>query len=278
MNTHRRKLLPMLAVVGVTVMILAIQAGSRPVQAAAAATVDDLPPTFPLFLYGTVHVNDSPVITGTVVSAWCGGVKVAQSTTQDQEGDAWYGMDIPGDDPETTSIKEGCVDDEVVSLTIDGVLAAQTVLWEAGSSIELHITGTLSIAVKKDISPDQITWYPANDVGAAPFLIVGDPLWWRIGVTNTGSLTATLTMTDVYSSSALSLATACAPPPPTTLAHHPQAGSSYQCVLSGTVAEGAHRNVVTATLTYETNTITGADGAYYQGTTKTSVYLPLVLR
>jgi hypothetical protein len=134
------------------------------------------------------------------------------------------------------------------------------------------------IQVDKAISGDGTIWIGADTEATQATLRADTELWWRIGVTNTGSLSATLTVTDVYSGALLSLANACDPPPPTILRPYPQFGSTYTCVLSDTVAEGAYHNVVTATLAYGTTTIAGTDGAHYLGIADFPVYLPLVLR
>ena len=58
-----------------------------------------------------------------VVSAWCGAVSPRLTSTVVASGESWYfNLDIPGDDPETLGVKEGCSSDEIVSCKNGGFL------------------------------------------------------------------------------------------------------------------------------------------------------------
>jgi len=104
-----------------------------------------LPPTPPSSPYGTVRVNGARVPDGTVVSAWCGGVSYRLTSTVVTSEESWYfNLDIPGDDPETLDVKEGCTPSEIVSFKIDDSWAPEKMQWVSGSSGRLDLTGASS--------------------------------------------------------------------------------------------------------------------------------------
>ena len=101
------------------------------------------PPIIPFSPDGTIKVNNANVPDGTEVSAWCGGVSYRQTSTVITSGASWYfNLDIPGDDPETSSVKEGCTSNETVSFKIGDLTASQTAPWVSGSAIRLDLTAT----------------------------------------------------------------------------------------------------------------------------------------
>jgi hypothetical protein len=98
------------------------------------------PPPLPFSPYGTVKVNNANVVDGTIVSAWCGGVSYRQTNTITTSGASWYfNLDIPGDDPETPGVKEGCTSNETVSFKIGDLTASQTTPWVSGSAPRLDL-------------------------------------------------------------------------------------------------------------------------------------------
>jgi hypothetical protein len=96
------------------------------------------PPILPYSPYGTVMVNGLAVADGTMISAWCGGVKYAQTATIFDDGASWYSMDIPGDEAGTTEI-EGCYAGQPVRLMIGGSISDQTPTWQSGVSEQINL-------------------------------------------------------------------------------------------------------------------------------------------
>ncbi len=94
-------------------------------------------PPQPFSPYGLVQVDGADVAGGTVVSAWCGGVKYRETTTQMQTvggvTHSWYfNFDIPGDDPDTPA-KDGCSANETVAFRVGTLVAGQTAPWTSSS-------------------------------------------------------------------------------------------------------------------------------------------------
>jgi hypothetical protein len=114
-----------------------------------------LPPTPPSSPYGTIRVNDARVPDGTVVSAWCGGVSYRLTSTFVTSEESWYfNLDIPGDEPETLDVKEGCTPNEIVSFKIGDSWATEKAQWVSGSSGRLDLTGSSGTTVARQ------TWLP----------------------------------------------------------------------------------------------------------------------
>ena len=100
-------------------------------------------------VYGKVRINGDFVPEGTIVSAWCGGEKIVENkTSRDQQNEAWYLLDIKGDDPFTPDL-EGCEGGETVQFNIRELEADQTVHWEAG-------TGPIQLDLSADAPMNQI--------------------------------------------------------------------------------------------------------------------------
>jgi hypothetical protein len=105
------------------------------------------PPPLPYSPWGTVKVNGQNVPEGTVIGAWCGGVKVAETLSEVNLGESGYGLDIPHDNPDTPG-KDGCADGETVAFTI-GLLEAEAqksgspgepIEWVSGVSEQVNLT------------------------------------------------------------------------------------------------------------------------------------------
>ena len=74
------------------------------------------------------------------------GVPYKQTATVTYLGESWYAnLDIPGDDPETTAVKEGCVAQETVSFKIGDLWADQTAPWVSGSSPRIDLTAASAL-------------------------------------------------------------------------------------------------------------------------------------
>ena len=111
-----------------------------------------LPPTLPFSPYGAVRVNGARVTDGTVVSSWCGGVSYRLTSTVVASEESWYfNLDIPGDDPETPGVKEGCTPNEIVSFKIGDSWATQKAQWVSGSSGRLDLTGFSGMTLPRRI-------------------------------------------------------------------------------------------------------------------------------
>jgi len=107
----------------------------------AASPRSPLPmPIPPYQVYGLVRINNNFVPAGTLVSAWCGGVKYVEDATVDYNFETWYKLDVPGDDPLTLAIKEGCSSGEVISFKIASDDADQTLPWSEGFPIQLDLS------------------------------------------------------------------------------------------------------------------------------------------
>ena len=99
------------------------------------------PPPNPLGIAGTVKRNGVNAPLDAVVSALCDGISYATSGIILFEDETWYSLDIPGDDPGTGGVKEGCSQGETVEFYIDELQADQTVLWSS-TSYRLDLTYT----------------------------------------------------------------------------------------------------------------------------------------
>ena len=75
-------------------------------------------PPFPYEPLGTVKVNGENVPPDTEVGAWCGGIQYTSSLVEFYEGETWYSLQVPGDDPETEGTIEGCTAGETVRFTV----------------------------------------------------------------------------------------------------------------------------------------------------------------
>jgi len=98
-------------------------------------------PNLPVVFYGQVQVNSVNALSGTSVSAWVAGVKVAETIVVFENGLSVYSLKILGDDPDTTD-REGGIDGDSVSFKIDGFDAQQAGFWESGevSILDLSVT------------------------------------------------------------------------------------------------------------------------------------------
>jgi hypothetical protein len=111
--------------------------GNRGGQAAPAEP--QATPDQPHTVVGRARVDGIFVPEGTRISAWCNGVNVTEEPTIDYEGEAWYVLDIPAENPSIP----GCNSSEVISFKIAGFDADQDpVPWAAGGYTELDLTAT----------------------------------------------------------------------------------------------------------------------------------------
>jgi hypothetical protein len=97
-------------------------------------------PPLPSGFYGTIKVNGSNVVNGTVVRALVNGVQYATAQTFTYNGESWYSILVPGDDPSTPSIIEGGVQGNTVVFAVADNDVAQTGTWASGTNIQLDLT------------------------------------------------------------------------------------------------------------------------------------------
>jgi hypothetical protein len=246
-------------------------------RSGVAAVVQQTIPSQPMHLYGTVQVNETHVITGTLVSAWCSGAQVAQTAAFTTTGysETWYQMDVPA----ATDPNGGCASGETVSFRIDALPAPQTVAWSSASgSVEQPLTSTLAVAVNKQISSDGVTWVAADTREAALPLEAGDPLTWRIAITNTSPVTVALLLTDTLQRGpSPDLYSVCDPVPPATLGAAGAPSAAFACELGDAAQAGTRQNALHAEVSAGAFTFVGMDVAHY-AVALNRIYIPLVMR
>jgi hypothetical protein len=108
--------------------------------APAYAQDDEFPPQRPHYFAGTVSTSSGPVPEGTVVDAWVEGIKKAETAVTAQ---STYELLVPGEYGD---------DGKIVSFTVGGVQASQTVAWASG---EVNYNFDLTISALPDGS-----WFP----------------------------------------------------------------------------------------------------------------------
>jgi len=94
----------------------------------AAAMSPLTPPPLIFKPYGIVVKGGIDAPPGIELSAWCGGVQYAVTTTESFNGDTWYAVEVPGDNTSTPA-KEGCAIGETVVFKAEGVETDQTAPW-----------------------------------------------------------------------------------------------------------------------------------------------------
>jgi hypothetical protein len=99
-------------------------------------------PPRPFSPYGTVMIDGANVPVGVPVGASCGGVVYASQPVFIVGDESWYALNVPGDDPSTTSIVEGCDPGETVNFTVVGLSADQTAAWISGGTLLLPLTAS----------------------------------------------------------------------------------------------------------------------------------------
>lgn len=230
-----------------------------------APTGPAAPPKLPFNPYGTVKLNDANVEPGTLVGGWCRGMLWDEFPAELAEGETWYSLEIPGDDPATPEV-EGCSSGDTVTFTIGGLPTPESATWVEGGDEWVNVTTSFGVEATKQVSSDGDTWHDADTPATALTVDAGTAVTWRIAVTNTSVVTVGLTLTDtVDGTTARPLDTLCDVPPPATLAPAGEEGSSYTCLMDGTVEAGAHENVGEAAVSFEAWSATAADAAHAFG-------------
>lgn len=79
----------------------------------------------------------------TPVRAWCNNVQYAEFLAELYEGETWYNLTIPGDDPNVPGL-QGCKSGETVTFTIreENIEADQSAVWQSGSTLNLDLSAS----------------------------------------------------------------------------------------------------------------------------------------
>lgn len=107
--------------------------------------------------YSTVSHDDIPVLAGTQVTAWIGGVSYATTIVTVEGGESAYVIDVPSDDPFTPEI-EGGREGDIIVFKVGGVAATQTGIWRAGAHYSIGSYRLSSIAHSRT-ADDRIVWH-----------------------------------------------------------------------------------------------------------------------
>jgi len=112
-------------------------------------------PTLPSSFYGTVKVNGANVPDGTLVQALINGKVIIENHTQTYQGDSFYSLDIPADDPDTLVV-DGGKDGDTITFIMGGIVADQAGTWKSGTIVSMN----LSASSAATLIPAQATFTP----------------------------------------------------------------------------------------------------------------------
>ncbi len=110
-------------------------------------SVSALPP-IPYNPWGTVKIDNVSAPNGLLIQAFINGTNYANTTTT---GGGWYSVNIPGDDYDTSGVKEGGVSGETVNFKVNGNWTNENGTWNSGAS-QFNLTVTTSVPEVIDIS------------------------------------------------------------------------------------------------------------------------------
>lgn len=194
------------------------------------------PPPLPYSPYGIATNNGANVPDGTVITAWCSGVVYRQTATLSYSGQSWYyNLDIPGDDPETTDVKEGCAPGETVSLKLGALWAAQTTSWVSGAVPRLDLTTSSGVSTPTSTATATVT-RTATATRTPTATFTGQP---TATATPTRTPTATATPTRTPTATATPTRTPTATATPATPPAPPDPISYLMDTTAGDFALGA---------------------------------------
>ena len=109
----------------------------------------------PSSFYGTVKVNGENVPEGTIIRAIINGQVVATTQAILYQGETFYDIEVPADDPSTTAI-EGGQESDVIRFMLAGFLVRETATWQSGTDTEFN----LSLTANATLQPPQPTETP----------------------------------------------------------------------------------------------------------------------
>ena len=148
-------------------------------------TVYAMPP-MPSSFWGSVYVNGVTPPAGTVVSAWINGVQYAYATGTLNSGVMYYGLNVPGDDPETEEVIEGGIQGNTIIFKIGDLVADQTGVWRTGTNANINLTAT-QLFQPVITEGDTVTETMSEDGAPATFDLTlnatdanGDTITWSI--------------------------------------------------------------------------------------------------
>ncbi len=145
MHKHHKYLILMLVVTAALILLYGISGGQ-----AASNPIESMP-VIPHEVSGWAKVNDVFVPEGTVVSAWCDGVKVAEGLAIKYGDESWYKLDVYADDPLTLET-EGCSAGDVISFQVAGFDADQTEPWVAEQISRVDLTAASTPPASHSVS------------------------------------------------------------------------------------------------------------------------------
>jgi hypothetical protein len=134
LKQHKNLILKLVLSAGV-ILLLGFSGGQ------AASTFVESLPIIPHQVFGWVKINDGFVPEGTVVSAWCDGIKAAEGLAVEYGDESWFSLDVPADDPVTPE-KDGCEVGDEISFTVADFVADQTESWAAEQISRLDLTAS----------------------------------------------------------------------------------------------------------------------------------------
>ncbi|MDF1513803.1 MAG: hypothetical protein P1S60_08345 [Anaerolineae bacterium] len=234
-------------------------AGEQPAPAVLQSPA--APPPLPYYLNGTVKVNNSDVMTGTVVSGWCAGTLASSVATQFGEiDDSWqskYSLVIPSD---------VCSAGLPITFTLNGLPADQSTTWVSGLKERVDLTSTFAVSLSQQVTVDGSTWLEADNAASAVIAEAGSSLQWRFTVTNTSAVTVGLVLTSTVDGvTPRDLDTLCSPALPLELTPVGEVGASAACQFSDSAPVGSSSNLVTAAIQNGLWTYHASDPAYSFG-------------
>jgi len=249
-------------------MWLGSQAGSAGATGLAESR-QALTPPIPFSPYGRVTIGGDPVAGGTLISGWCDGVQYAQGPTEIFDGEAWYSLDLPGDDPETGG-KQGCYVGETVIFKIGEIEAVPTATWAAGQAPEITLSDPLP-AVKVE----KYTLGQDADVAPGVSVEVSSTVTWTYVISNVGNVALSdLSLMDDNGTQGdadddfLVCQVASLP-----------LGDSKTCTWSDLAREGPYANTATVTAHYKGQMVSDSDPShYYTKGSDSYLYLPLIIK
>ena len=78
---------------------------------------------------------------GTRVSAWIDGVEYGYATTIIHDGESFFTLNVPGDDPTTANIEGGKAGD-IGHFKIGRLDSDQTSIWNSGTNMRINLFAT----------------------------------------------------------------------------------------------------------------------------------------
>jgi hypothetical protein len=95
-------------------------------------------PPIPSSFYGRVGLDGTDVNPGAAISAWIGGVKIAETAALMYAGHSVYAINVPGDDPESPAI-EGGVEGDAITFRVLGHPSQDSAEWHSATNVEHDI-------------------------------------------------------------------------------------------------------------------------------------------